>query len=242
MKETGTYIQILQITAKFPHIANTAHLLLSDKQSPLQWPKTQTLCCLNTWRETKEQRKAIKLIQSKQHMTKLPENVQHKEETYRTHRMEDECCIFMLFFLFLILSEDWYTWILRRTQPLQVNCFFGLWIWLTLKGVCGCVFFYILHIQGQIFFAKWGHFDWSSLVQVLVWGLKPGFKVKVRTGFRSGVRVRGWRMYYLYESPDKDNSIEMCMCVSHTIRPLCPATQSSDRLLGQCWGGPPDWP
>lgn len=34
----------------------------------------------------------------------------------------------------------------------------------------------------------------------------------------------------------------MCVCVSHTIRPRCPATQSSDRLLGQCWGGLPDWP
>lgn len=26
----------------------------------------------------------------------------------------------------------------------------------------------------------------------------------------------------------------VCVCVSHTIRPLCPATQSSDKLLGQC--------
>lgn len=70
--EWRNLIQILQITAKLSHIANTAHLLLSDKQSPPQWPKTQTLCCLNTWNETKEQRKAIKLFQRKQrHMTKF---------------------------------------------------------------------------------------------------------------------------------------------------------------------------
>lgn len=34
----------------------------------------------------------------------------------------------------------------------------------------------------------------------------------------------------------------MWVCVSHTIRPRCPATQSSGRLLGQCWEGPPDSP
>lgn len=41
--------------------------------------------------------------------------------TYITHRMDDECCIFMLFFLFRILSEDWYTWMLTETERLQVN-------------------------------------------------------------------------------------------------------------------------
>lgn len=30
---------------------------------------------------------------------------------------------------------------------------------------------------------KWGHFGWYSQLQKIVWGLRPGFNVEVRTGF-----------------------------------------------------------
>lgn len=33
---------------------------------------------------------------------------------YKMHMTEAACCIFMLFFLLRMLSEDWYTWMLRR--------------------------------------------------------------------------------------------------------------------------------
>lgn len=36
-----------------PHATFTAYLLLSDRLSPLHWPKTQTPCCPNTLREQK---------------------------------------------------------------------------------------------------------------------------------------------------------------------------------------------
>lgn len=46
--------------------------------------------------------------------------------------MDDECCIFMLFFLFRILSEDWYTWMLRSREITGKQALLGL-DWVKLK-------------------------------------------------------------------------------------------------------------
>lgn len=69
--------------------------------------------------------------------------------------MDDGCCIFMLFFLFRMLSEDWYTWMLTAAHTSQVR----------LENVCVCVCILVhVHIQQHkiILIAKWGHFSWSS--------------------------------------------------------------------------------
>lgn len=34
--------------------------------------------------------------------------------TYKMHMTAAACCIFMLFFLLRMLSEDWYTWMLQE--------------------------------------------------------------------------------------------------------------------------------
>lgn len=39
--------------------------------------------------------------------------------THSTQRMEAECCIFILFLRFRMLSEDWYTWMLMETERLE---------------------------------------------------------------------------------------------------------------------------
>lgn len=96
-----------------------------------------------------------------------------------------------------------------------------LWA-LDLVDIKGCVFLYMLHIQGQILFAKWRHFGWSSQVQMPVWGLKPGFKVKVRTGFRSGVMEKGLENVLTI--------VQRCACVSHI--PSVLSAQPHRALIG----------
>lgn len=44
-----------------------------------------------------------------------------KKETHSTQRMEAECCIFMLFLRFRMLSDDWYTWILTQNRGIAGN-------------------------------------------------------------------------------------------------------------------------
>lgn len=61
--------------------------------------------------------------------------------------------------------------------------------------------------------AKWGHFGWSSQLLGPVWGLRQGFKVGVRSGFRAResavmLRVRSWVMHYIYE-----RCVYVCVCV-----------------------------
>lgn len=95
--------------------------------------------------------------------------------------------------------------------------------------VCVCVF-YMLHSEDQqmhficqvsTFFVKWGHFWWSSC---FVWGLWPGFKMKVGIGFRLGggyrlqdvlvwVKVRKRGMDYVSNGPHKVTSTRIDVCV-----------------------------
>lgn len=52
--------------------------------------------------------------------------------------------------------------------------------------------------------------------QKSVRGLRLGFNVDVRYGFRLGlglVMVRGWEMYYVYEGPHKDRRLRMTVYV-----------------------------
>lgn len=55
-------------------------------------------------------------------------------------------------------------------------------------------------------------------------------------------QVGSQRINSAYESPQKYRIPRMCVRVSHTTRPRCPATRSSGRLPGQCWEGPPGSP
>lgn len=42
-----------------------------------------------------------------------------RRQPYSMQRMEAECCIFMLFFRLRMLSEDWYTWMLKKSIVLN---------------------------------------------------------------------------------------------------------------------------
>ena len=72
------------------------------------------------------------------------------------------------------------------------------------------------------------------------WRVKLGIDFGFSNSFWCYKAGGNWRINCDYKSPHRDRSTRMH--VFHTIRPQCPATQSSGRLLGQCWEGPPDSP
>lgn len=43
-----------------------------------------------------------------------PQSQKSPFPTYKMHMTAAACCIFMLFFLLRMLSEDWYTWMLQE--------------------------------------------------------------------------------------------------------------------------------
>lgn len=57
---------------------------------------------------------------------------------------------------------------------------------------------------------RWGHFSW---------GFRPGFRISLE----SGIRVRTWVMYYVYESPHKDRNMSIHVVgLWYSVLPLLP--------------------
>lgn len=77
-----------------------------------------------------------------------------------------------------------------------------------------CMFLYLLSPKNTHWLTKWAHSGWSSHFQRTAWGLRPGFNLELRIGFKLGSGFGGegqemWEVLCLLKS---SQSTRMCVC------------------------------